>query len=55
MHAITVDQLNAYVVLANDDIVFTSAALDVFVDGPGRGKSAKAVARESELGEEEAK
>jgi large subunit ribosomal protein L4 len=54
-HAITVDQLNAYDVLANDDIVFTSAAFDAFIAGPVRGKSAKAVARESELGEEEAK
>jgi large subunit ribosomal protein L4 len=54
-HAISVDQLNAYDVLANDDIVFTSAALEAFVAGPVRGKSAKAVARESELGEEEAK
>jgi len=55
VHAISVDQLNAYDVLANDDIVFTSAALDAFVAGPVRGKAAKAVARESELSEEEAK
>ena len=55
VHAISVDQLNAYDVLANDDIVFTSAAFDAFIAGPVRGKSAKAVARESELGEEEAK
>jgi large subunit ribosomal protein L4 len=55
VNAITVDQLNAYDVLANDDIVFTSAALETFVAGPVRGKSATAVARESELGEEEAK
>jgi large subunit ribosomal protein L4 len=52
-HAISVDQLNAYDVLANDDIVFTSAALEAFVAGPARGKSAKAVARESELGDEQ--
>jgi large subunit ribosomal protein L4 len=55
VHAISVDQLNAYDVLANEDIVFTSAAFDAFVAGPVRGKSAKAVARESELIEEEAK
>jgi NACalpha-BTF3-like transcription factor len=29
---ITVDQLNAYDVLVNDDVVFTSAALQTYVD-----------------------
>jgi large subunit ribosomal protein L4 len=48
LHAIAVDQLNAYDVLVNDDVVFTSAALDAFVGGPASGKSAKATARESE-------
>ena len=51
VHALAVDQLNAYDVLVNDDIVFTSAALDAFVAGPVGGKSAKAVATESEAAE----
>ncbi|MFD8496174.1 50S ribosomal protein L4 [Amycolatopsis sp. NPDC059657] len=49
LHLITPDQLNTYDVLVNDDVVFTKAAFDVFVAGPVRGKSAKAVARSSEL------
>jgi large subunit ribosomal protein L4 len=49
VHAIAVDQLNAYDVLVNDEVVFTSAALDAFVAGPTAGRSAKAVATESEL------
>ena len=32
VHLIVVDQLNAYDVLVNDDVVFTSAALQAFVD-----------------------
>jgi large subunit ribosomal protein L4 len=51
VHALAVDQLNAYDVLVNDDIIFTSAALEAFVAGPGGGKSAKAIARESETDE----
>ena len=49
VHAIAVDQLNAYDVLVNDEVVFTSAALDSFVAVPAGGRSAKAVATESEL------
>jgi large subunit ribosomal protein L4 len=49
VHAIAVDQLNAYDVLVNDEVVFTSAALDSFVAGPTGGRSVKAVATESEL------
>jgi large subunit ribosomal protein L4 len=48
VHALAVDQLNAYDVLVNDDIIFTSAALEAFVAGPVAGKSVKAVGRESE-------
>ncbi|MCW2811155.1 MAG: ribosomal protein [Friedmanniella sp.] len=48
VHAIAVDQLNAYDVLVNDEVVFTSAALESYVSGPVSGKSAKAVAIESE-------
>jgi large subunit ribosomal protein L4 len=32
VHAIAVDQLNAYDVLVNDEVVFTSAALQAYVD-----------------------
>jgi large subunit ribosomal protein L4 len=52
VHVIAVDQLNAYDVLVNDEVVFTSAALQAFVAGPATGKSAKAVASESEIAEE---
>jgi large subunit ribosomal protein L4 len=54
VHALAVDQLNAYDVLCNDDIVFTSAALDAFVAGPASGKSVKAVATESEAVQDQA-
>jgi large subunit ribosomal protein L4 len=53
VHAISADQLNAYDVLVNDEVVFTSAALQAFVAGPTIGKSAKAVASESEIAEED--
>jgi large subunit ribosomal protein L4 len=49
VHAIVADQLNAYDVLVNDDIIFTSAALEAYVAGPAKGKSIKAVASESEV------
>jgi large subunit ribosomal protein L4 len=55
VHMITEDQLNAYDVLVNDEVVFTSAALQAFVAGPPAGKSAKAVASESEIAEEDEK
>ena len=55
VHVIVVDQLNAYDVLVNDEVVFTSAALQAFVAGPAVGKSAKAVASESEIAEEDEK
>jgi large subunit ribosomal protein L4 len=35
-------------VLVNDEVVFTSSALEAFVAGPTAGKSGRAVARESE-------
>ncbi|QGN35778.1 50S ribosomal protein L4 [Microlunatus sp. Gsoil 973] len=53
-HVIVADQLNAYDVLVNDDVVFTSAALEAYVAGPAKGKSVKAVATESEATESEA-
>lgn len=42
VHLIAADQLNTYDVLVNDDVVFTSAALDEFLSGPARRKSARA-------------
>ena len=44
VHAIAVDQLNAYDVLVNDEVVFTRTALDAFIAGP--------VTRTSEVTEE---
>ncbi|GAB1516374.1 50S ribosomal protein L4 [Actinophytocola sp. KF-1] len=55
VHWIWADQLNTYDVLVNDDVVFTKAALSAFLEGPVKGSSAKAVARSSEVAEEESK
>ncbi len=52
VHAIAVDQLNAYDVLVNDEVVFTQVALNAYVAGPVSGKSVKAVATESEAFDE---
>jgi large subunit ribosomal protein L4 len=52
VHVIAPDQLNTYDVLVNDDVVFTSAALQAFLEGPVRGRQAKVVkasARSSEV------
>ena len=43
------DQLNTYDVLVTDDVIFTKEAFDTFVSGPAKGRSAKAVATESEV------
>lgn len=43
------DQLNTYDVIVADHVVFTKAALEAFLAGPAAGKSAKAVASESEV------
>ena len=48
VHIVTADQLNTYDVLVSDDIVFTEAALAALLEGPVRGKSAKAVATSAE-------
>jgi large subunit ribosomal protein L4 len=48
VHTIAVDQLNAYDVLVSDEVVFTSVALEAYVAGATAGRSAKAIARESE-------
>jgi large subunit ribosomal protein L4 len=52
VHLIAADQLNTYDVLCSDDVVFTAGALDAFLAGPARGRSAKAVATEAEVQEE---
>ena len=49
VHLIAPDQLNTYDVLVSDDVVFTEAALATFLAGAPKGKSAKAIARESEV------
>ncbi|GAB2618966.1 50S ribosomal protein L4 [Streptomyces capparidis] len=49
VHILEPGQLNTYDVLVSDDVVFTQAAYERFVAGPAQGKSATAVARESEL------
>ncbi len=51
VHAIAVGQLNAYDVLVNDAVVFTSAALAAYVAGPTKGKAGKAVATQTEAEE----
>ena len=48
IHLLTFDQLNTYDVLVADDVVFTKAALEAFIAGAPKGKSAKAVATSSE-------
>lgn len=52
LHLLSYDQLNAYDVLVADDVVFSAAALDAYISGQARGKSAKGVARESEAADE---
>lgn len=51
VHLLAADQLNTYDVLCADDVVFTTGALDAFLAGPARGRSAKAVATETEAEE----
>jgi large subunit ribosomal protein L4 len=53
VHVLTVDQLNTYDVLVNDDVVFTKDAFEALLAGPARGRSAKAVASSSEVEESE--
>jgi large subunit ribosomal protein L4 len=49
VHLLAPDQLNTYDVLVSDDVVFTRSALEDFLAGPSRGKSASATALESEV------
>lgn len=52
VHALAVDQLNAYDVLVSDDVVFTTAALASYVAGPMKGKvTVVAEADQTETGE----
>ena len=51
VHLIAPDQLNTYDVLVSDDVVFTESALTAFLAGAPKGKSAKAIARSSEVAE----
>jgi large subunit ribosomal protein L4 len=55
IHVIAPDQLNTYDVLISDDVVFTSGALAAFLAGPAKGRSASAVGRAADSGEEDAK
>ena len=45
VHLLEPGQLNTYDVLCSDDVVFTQAALEAFLAGPAKGKSAKGAAR----------
>jgi large subunit ribosomal protein L4 len=49
VHLLVPDQLNTYDVLVSDDVVFTRGALDEFLAGPAKGRSAKGTASESEV------
>lgn len=49
VHVLAPDQLNTYDVLVNDEVLFTAEALETFLAGPVRGRSATATARSSEL------
>lgn len=53
VHLIYPDQLNTYDVLVNDQIVFTSAALEQFIAGSAKGKSVTASASSAEVKEEQ--
>ena len=48
VHLLEPGQLNTYDVLVSDDVVFTQGALETFLAGPVKGKSAKASATSTE-------
>ena len=48
VHILEPGQLNTYDVLVSDDVVFTQSALESFLAGPAKGKSAKGAATEAE-------
>ena len=49
VHVVASDQLNTYDVLVSDQVLFSKAGLDAFLEGNPKGKSVKAVATESEV------
>jgi large subunit ribosomal protein L4 len=49
VHLLEPGQLNTYDVLVSDEVVFTRSALDVFLAGPAKGKSAKGAASSDEV------
>lgn len=49
VHVIAVDQLNAYDVVTSEAIVFTQAAMEIFIAGPTSGKGVTVVVTESEI------
>jgi large subunit ribosomal protein L4 len=51
VHLLEPGQLNTYDVLVSDDVVFTQGALEAFLAGPVKGKSAKATATSTEAEE----
>jgi large subunit ribosomal protein L4 len=51
VHLLVPGQLNTYDVLISDDVVFTQGALESFVGGPLKGKSAKGAASSDEVDE----
>ena len=51
VHVLEPGQLNTYDVLISDDVVFTEGALEAFVGGPLKGKSAKGAASSDEVDE----
>ena len=53
VHLIEPGQLNTYDVLVSDDVVFTRSALEAFLAGPARGKSAKGAASSAETDDSE--
>jgi large subunit ribosomal protein L4 len=52
VHLLEPGQLNTYDVLISDDVIFTEGALDAFVAGPAKGKSAKGAASSDEVADE---
>ncbi len=48
VHLLEPGQLNTYDVLVSDDVVFTRGALEAFLAGPAKGRSAKGAATSTE-------
>src|SRR4051794_17305468 len=51
VHVLDPGQLNTYDVLISDDVVFTKGALDAFLAGPAKGRTAKGAATSEEITE----